>query len=74
MVSCGLSLEVNSLVFVKSSKLTIDDEPSFEIIVTFDYSDTILGFLIEGSKDRDFEVIVVCCNNKHECCHKMVNY
>lgn len=44
---------------------------SNEIIATFDYSDTILQFLIEASKTRKFEVIVVCCNNKHETSHLM---
>lgn len=46
---------------------------SNEIIATFDYSDTILQFLLEAHKTRHFEVIVVCTNDKHETSHIMVN-
>lgn len=37
-----------------------------------DYSDTILNFLIEGNKNRKFEVIVVSVNGKTDTSHKMV--
>lgn len=30
-----------------------------------------MKFLIEGSKTKKFEVIVVCCSNRHETGHKM---